>query len=149
MVAVVDGREFIDDSKATNLHALESCLRALPDPVVLIAGGKDKGLDFSPLRELVAERTTHVLALGQLRAHLADVWHGAVPVEACDSLEAAVVRASPSAVRARVSSSVPAHRVSTCSAAMKNAASASSKPCSDSFPRLTPTHPTTRLPNSP
>jgi UDP-N-acetylmuramoylalanine--D-glutamate ligase len=92
LVAVVEGREFINDSKATNLHALESCLRSLPEPVVLIAGGKDKGLDFSPLRELVARMTTHVLAIGQLRPHLAAVWDGVVPVEACGSLEEAVVR---------------------------------------------------------
>lgn len=92
LVAVVGGREFINDSKATNLHALESCLRALPDPVVLIAGGKDKGLDFAPLRELVGRMTTRVLAIGQLRAHLAEAWGGVVPVEACGSLEEAVER---------------------------------------------------------
>ena len=92
LVAVVEGREFINDSKATNLHALESCLRALPEPVVLIAGGKDKGLDFGPLRELVARMTTHVLAIGQLRSHLDTVWAGSVTVESCDSLEAAVAR---------------------------------------------------------
>ena len=92
LVAVVEGREFINDSKATNLHALESCLRALPEPVVLIAGGKDKGLDFAPLRELVARMTTHVLAIGQLRSHLDAAWAGSVTVESCDSLEAAVAR---------------------------------------------------------
>lgn len=93
LAGVVQGREFIDDSKATNLHALESCLRALPAPVVLIAGGKDKGLDFSPLRELVSRMATHVLAIGQVRLHLAEVWQGAAPVEPCESLEAAVARA--------------------------------------------------------
>jgi UDP-N-acetylmuramoylalanine--D-glutamate ligase len=92
LVAVVEGREFINDSKATNLHALESCLRALPEPVVLIAGGKDKGLDFAPLRELVARMTTHVLAIGQLRSHLDAAWAGSVTVESCDSLEEAVAR---------------------------------------------------------
>ena len=92
LVAVVEGREFINDSKATNLHALESCLRALPEPVVLIAGGKDKGLDFTPLRGLVGRMTTHVLAIGQLRPHLGEAWGGAVPVEACASLEDAVAR---------------------------------------------------------
>ena len=92
LVAVVEGREFINDSKATNLHALESCLRALPEPVVLIAGGKDKGLDFAPLRELVARMTTHVLAIGQLRSQLDAAWAGSVTVESCDSLEAAVAR---------------------------------------------------------
>ncbi|MGI8605354.1 MAG: UDP-N-acetylmuramoyl-L-alanine--D-glutamate ligase [Verrucomicrobiales bacterium] len=92
LVAVVDGREFINDSKATNLHALESCLRALEAPVVLIAGGKDKGLDFSPLREAVQRMTTHVFAIGQLRDHLAEVWADVTAVEKCPTLEAAVQR---------------------------------------------------------
>jgi UDP-N-acetylmuramoylalanine--D-glutamate ligase len=93
LVAVVDGREFINDSKATNLHALESCLRALSEPVVLIAGGKNKGLDFSPLSDAIRRMTTHVLAIGQLRDHLAEVWSGVTTVEKCPTLEAAVRRA--------------------------------------------------------
>ncbi len=92
LVAVVDGREFIDDSKATNLHALESCLRSLPGPLVLIAGGKDKGLDFAPMRDTVAACASHVLAIGQLRGHLQEVWGSAVTVEPCDDLPAAVRR---------------------------------------------------------
>lgn len=92
LVAVVNGREFINDSKATNLHALESCLRALDKPVVLIAGGKQKGLDFAPLAQLARQCTTHVLAIGQLRQHLQDAWGPAVTVEPCDDLESAVRR---------------------------------------------------------
>lgn len=90
LVAVVDGREFINDSKATNLHALESCLRSLSEPVVLIAGGKNKGLDFSPLRDSIARMTTHVIAIGQLRDHLQEVWGKVTQVETCDTLEMAV-----------------------------------------------------------
>ena len=92
LVAVVNGREFINDSKATNLHALESCLRALDKPVVLIAGGKQKGLDFAPLAGLAKQCTTHVLAIGQLREHLQQAWGGVVPVEPCEDLESAVRR---------------------------------------------------------
>lgn len=93
LVAVVEGREYVNDSKATNLHALESCLRALPGPLVLIAGGKDKGLDFSSLAPLVGAKVSQVLVIGQLRPHLSQAWGQTVPVEACASLEEAVERA--------------------------------------------------------
>lgn len=93
LVAVIEGREYVNDSKATNLHALESCLRALPGTLVLIAGGKDKGLDFRDMASLVAKRASHVLAIGQLQGHLCQVWSPHLPVEPCGSLEEAVRRA--------------------------------------------------------
>ena len=49
-VAEIDGTLFLNDSKATNIDALEKALIAMRTPVVLIAGGKDKGLDFAGLR---------------------------------------------------------------------------------------------------
>jgi UDP-N-acetylmuramoylalanine--D-glutamate ligase len=44
LVRTLEDREYINDSKATNLHALESCLLSQERPIVLIAGGKEKGL---------------------------------------------------------------------------------------------------------
>ena len=55
LVREVGGVGYINDSKATNLDALEKALRAQTKPVVLIAGGKDKGFTFDPLRSLVRE----------------------------------------------------------------------------------------------
>ena len=49
LIRTLDGVEYLNDSKATNLHALESALRSQTRPVVLIAGGKEKGLDYSPV----------------------------------------------------------------------------------------------------
>jgi UDP-N-acetylmuramoylalanine--D-glutamate ligase len=90
LVAIVGGHEFINDSKATNLHALESSLRSQPDKVVLILGGKDKGLDFAPLAGVVADRCSHVVAIGELRDHLASALGGHVGLSPADSLEEAV-----------------------------------------------------------
>jgi len=45
LVRELHGREYINDSKATNLHALEACIGSMERPIVLIAGGKDKQLD--------------------------------------------------------------------------------------------------------
>jgi UDP-N-acetylmuramoylalanine--D-glutamate ligase len=87
---VVDGVEFINDSKATNLHAMESALRGMTSPVVLIAGGKDKHLDYTPLRPLIAKQTTHVFTIGEIRHTMAECWAGIVPCRACGTLEEAV-----------------------------------------------------------
>ena len=76
LVAILDGREYINDSKATNLHALESSLVSQSAPVVLIAGGKEKGLDFSPLNELISGKTTHVVCLGEIGEKLCETWGG-------------------------------------------------------------------------
>ena len=47
---------FINDSKATNLDALVKALESQPKPVVLIAGGKDKGFEFDAIAGLIHEK---------------------------------------------------------------------------------------------
>src|SRR5262249_58835639 len=49
---IVDGVEFVNDSKATNLDSLAVALASFDQPVVLIAGGRDKGQDFGPPLDL-------------------------------------------------------------------------------------------------
>ncbi|MCD6310105.1 MAG: UDP-N-acetylmuramoyl-L-alanine--D-glutamate ligase [Candidatus Eremiobacteraeota bacterium] len=53
---------YVDDSKSTTPHSCRAALLSFGRPVILIAGGKDKGLDFSPLAEVLRE-TTHALIL--------------------------------------------------------------------------------------
>ena len=95
VVATINGREFLNDSKATNIHAMESALRGQDQPVVLIAGGKEKGLDYAPIVPLIREKTTHVFTIGEIRQALAGTWPGAVP---CQDLEEAVRRAYAASV---------------------------------------------------
>ncbi len=78
VAASVGGREFLNDSKATNIHAMESALRGQDRPVVLIAGGKDKGLDYAPVLPLIREKTTQVFTIGEIASARAGVWPGAV-----------------------------------------------------------------------
>lgn len=92
-VAVVRGREFLNDSKATNPHAMESALRGQENRVVLIAGGKEKGLDYQSALPLIAEKTTHVFTIGEIGPALAACWASAAPCSVCSSLEEAVTRA--------------------------------------------------------
>ena len=95
VVANINGREFLNDSKATNIHAMESALRGQDQPVVLIAGGKEKGLDYAPIVPLIREKTTHVFTIGEIRQALALTWPGAVP---CEDLGDAVRRAYAASV---------------------------------------------------
>lgn len=87
-VREVDGVTYIDDSKATNPHATISAVRGLTD-VVLIAGGRSKGIDLTPLGDLVPP-VLAVVALGEARAELTRIFEGVVPVLAVDSMADAV-----------------------------------------------------------
>jgi UDP-N-acetylmuramoylalanine--D-glutamate ligase len=89
-VGEIDGHECINDSKATNLHALESSLRGQLEPVVLIAGGKDKGLDFTEIREALVGKVSHAVLIGQTRERIARDWEGVVPCSLADSLGGAI-----------------------------------------------------------
>jgi UDP-N-acetylmuramoylalanine--D-glutamate ligase len=90
IAGTIHGREFLNDSKATNIHAMESALRGQERPVILIAGGKDKGLDYAPVGSLIREKTTHVFTIGEIGPALAITWPGAV---FCQDLESAVSQA--------------------------------------------------------
>jgi UDP-N-acetylmuramoylalanine--D-glutamate ligase len=93
-VAAIDGVLYLNDSKSTNLHSLESALMGQETPVVLIVGGKNKGLDFSELRE-VAGRTTRVaVCIGEIAQHIATAWDGAVSCRLATDVPAAVQLAS-------------------------------------------------------
>ncbi|MGV3523482.1 MAG: UDP-N-acetylmuramoyl-L-alanine--D-glutamate ligase [Candidatus Sericytochromatia bacterium] len=59
------GRAFINDSKSTNYLAAERALESLRQPIVLIAGGQDKGGDFSNLARIIGERVKSVVLLGE------------------------------------------------------------------------------------
>jgi len=63
-VATVNGITFINDSKSTNVDSLRKALESF-NRIVLIAGGSDKGLDFSPLRSLVKDRVKAIVAIGE------------------------------------------------------------------------------------
>lgn len=93
VVRELGGVAYINDSKATNLDAVEKALRAQTKPVVLIAGGKDKGFTFDPLRGLVQEKVSSAILIGEMARSIARSWSGAVKVDLVNSLAAAVERA--------------------------------------------------------
>ena len=92
-VREVGGVGYVNDSKATNLDAVEKALRAQTKPIVLIAGGKDKGFTFDPLRPLVKEKVRSTILIGEMAGSIARAWSGAVKSEIASSLADAVERA--------------------------------------------------------
>ena len=59
------GVDFVNDSKATNVNAVWYALESFPGNVILIAGGRDKGNDYGPLKSLVAEKVKGLVGLGE------------------------------------------------------------------------------------
>jgi UDP-N-acetylmuramoylalanine--D-glutamate ligase len=74
MVAEINGVRYINDSKATNTDAVAMALRSQAGPVVLIAGGKDKGFAFDDLADLVAERCRAVFLIGETAPAIEKAW---------------------------------------------------------------------------
>jgi len=97
LVRDFNGVEFINDSKATNLHALESCVRSLERPLVLIMGGKEKGLDYSPLRASIPGKVRAIITIGEIGDALRDQFRDLVPCERAIDMADAVRLAADAA----------------------------------------------------
>jgi UDP-N-acetylmuramoylalanine--D-glutamate ligase len=92
-VREVGGVGYINDSKATNIDALEKALRAQTKPVVLIAGGKDKGFTFDSLQSLVKDKVRSAVLIGEMAESIRQSWRGLSKSEIAHSLAEAVERA--------------------------------------------------------
>ena len=64
-IAILDGVQFINDSQGTQPDAVMAALYAFDPPIVLIAGGRDKGVDLSGLANVVAERAAAAVLIGE------------------------------------------------------------------------------------
>jgi UDP-N-acetylmuramoylalanine--D-glutamate ligase len=91
LVEIIDDVTYIDDSKATNPHATLAAVTRLSD-VVLIAGGRSKGIDLSSLR-LTVPPVIAVVAIGEAAGEIEEVFTGLVPVDRASSMDDAVLRA--------------------------------------------------------
>ena len=97
-VRSVSGVSYYNDSKGTNVGAVLAALGGFPEPVVLIAGGKDKGVDFRPLRDALGRKARAVVLLGEARDRMARELEGAAPITVAGTL-AEAVRAAAEAAR--------------------------------------------------
>lgn len=71
-VREVDGVRYVNDSKATNVNAVWFALESMNQPVVLIAGGRDKGNDYESIKELASEKVRILVAIGESAATVQD-----------------------------------------------------------------------------
>jgi UDP-N-acetylmuramoylalanine--D-glutamate ligase len=97
-VGEIGGVRFINDSKATNLDALSKALESQQSPVVLIAGGKDKGFDFDSVTQLVGVKVKHAVLIGEMAERIHRLWRGVIPCSLAASLGEAVTVARSKAI---------------------------------------------------
>jgi len=91
ILRTVNGVEWVNDSKGTNPDSVEKALHSETRPVVLIAGGKDKGFEYDLLTDLVAARCRSVVVMGEMADRIEAIWKSRLPVSnAGRSLEKAV-----------------------------------------------------------
>lgn len=64
LVATIDGVDYINDSKATNVDSVYYALQAMNRPTVWIVGGQDKGNDYTPLLHFVKDKVKAIVAMG-------------------------------------------------------------------------------------
>ncbi len=82
---------YINDSKATNPHAVAAALRAAEGPVVLLMGGLNKGLSFSSLAPLIQRHVRHLIVFGNAREEIARTFSAlSIPMDVVPTLDEAV-----------------------------------------------------------
>ncbi|MGA9725531.1 MAG: UDP-N-acetylmuramoyl-L-alanine--D-glutamate ligase [Candidatus Binatus sp.] len=91
------GVTYIDDSKGTNVGAVVEAIDALAAPIILIAGGLDKGGDYAPLRRSLGEKVKLAIFNGAARDKMAAALEGATKIELVATLKDAVEHAARAA----------------------------------------------------
>ena len=93
LVRAVDGVDYYNDSKGTNVDSTLKALESFAEPIVLIAGGKGKGQDFGPLAAAARGRVRHAILLGEDAPRIEAALAPVVPVVRAASMAAAVTTA--------------------------------------------------------
>jgi UDP-N-acetylmuramoylalanine--D-glutamate ligase len=89
-VAEIDGVQYYNDSKATNVDATIKALEAFPGDIILIAGGRDKAGDFTVLNSLVREKVKHLVVIGEAAGKIRAALSAATDVSQAQSMAEAV-----------------------------------------------------------
>lgn len=101
-VRTLDGVEYVNDSKATNVASTVVALSAFDQGVWLILGGRGKGSSYEELVRLCPGRVREVLTIGEDAPKIEAALEGVVPFTRCETLDAAVDRAHEKAVEGEV-----------------------------------------------
>jgi UDP-N-acetylmuramoylalanine--D-glutamate ligase len=92
-VREMKGIRFYNDSKGTNVGSVVKSLQSFSEPVILIAGGKDKNGDLSPLKELIQKRVKHLILIGEARERMKRELGGLTDTSIAQTMEEAVLLA--------------------------------------------------------
>jgi UDP-N-acetylmuramoylalanine--D-glutamate ligase len=93
-VATINGVEFFNDSKATNVDATAKAVAAFNHPIHLILGGKDKNSDYTQLSELLRQHVRAIYTIGSAASKIESQLRGVVSLHSCETLDKAVSAAA-------------------------------------------------------
>lgn len=93
-VAEENGILWLNDSKSTNLHSTEAAIRSQIRPIILLIGGKDKGLDYTPLIPLMKGKVKKCITFGQIGEQLRDTLKQEYDVARVETVSEAVREAA-------------------------------------------------------
>lgn len=96
-VATIDGVEYYNDSKATNVDATAKAIEAFPGNIHLILGGKDKNSDYSLLNDLLRHRVKAVYTIGSAAEKISSHIRGAAQIISAETMANAVTKATEAA----------------------------------------------------
>ncbi len=97
-VRELNGIEYFNDSKATNVDSVWFALRSFEKPIYLILGGKDKGNNYDQIRDLVKNNVKKIYAIGSSANKVYDYFKDIVPTEYKQTMEACVEAANEEAL---------------------------------------------------
>jgi UDP-N-acetylmuramoylalanine--D-glutamate ligase len=96
-VAKINGVDFYNDSKATNVDATAKAVAAFSAGIHLIMGGKDKNSDYTQLSQLLRANVRGIYTIGSAAAKIENELRGVVPILSCETLDNAVSAAASAA----------------------------------------------------
>ena len=102
-----DGVSYYDDSKGTNIDAVIQAVNAMTGPVILIAGGVDKGASYLLWKEHFSDKVKTIIAIGEAAPKIYRELHPYYNIKQADSLSSAVEAAAGEAEKGRLCSSLP------------------------------------------
>lgn len=101
-VAEIDGILWLNDSKSTNLHSTEAAVRSQTRPIILLAGGKNKKLDYSPITPMLAQKARACIVFGEIAGQLEETFAPVCPTTRVETVPQAVEAAAQLAQRGDV-----------------------------------------------
>jgi len=92
-IAELNNVKFINDSKATTAESAIWAIENIKRPIVLIAGGRHKGIDYSMILKSARKKVKKVVLIGEAKELIADALEGSLAFERADTMQEAVSRA--------------------------------------------------------